>query len=590
MTQSEQASKLLRGAGTSFVNGSPLIAALLAPAATLYDIPALSQYWYRLDTQPVPDPRASLIISALSLACSVAANALLIIRFTVRLPQTWRRATMVSTVGWILKTALSVSNVIVFGATKRNGPGFSYAEGFWCAIMSTILSGLVALLLIINLFSMVVLRHQSAPGQMHLDGRVFLLSELTLFGLIALQALVFCKIEGWLYVDALYFTVVTFLTIGFGDFSPSTVAGQIILFPFALAGFALLSNQVALIASVSSQRTARYRQELHAIESSSATLQHSYNKEDDTPLLEAEACRLRHLDSKQRGLQGMVDLAISISVLCVFWIVSAAIYSSTEGWSYGTALYFSYVFFFTIGYGSPSPTTAAGKTVFIFWALLAVPIMTNFVVVALQTIVSQIARFLTNRTREKTEEWRSKLDEYFLPHADLVVQAKEKVEALRKHVEQSDCDSCKASTGKEDLIVISRADLLAALQESLLLEAEARSIMVDQMEPGSAPWLLLKADKNVQERHLAKMHEKHESKKIDRAAADSSLIQRVADYRQRYARWLVLGGRLMKLDGTELSTWERRHPETHRDNDGVGNGATELSSNDSSDAKLGKGR
>jgi potassium channel subfamily K len=32
-----------------------------------------------------------------------------------------------------------------------------------------------------------------------------------------------------------------------------------------------------------------------------------------------------------------------------------------EGWTFGTSMYFCYVFFLTIGYGDFSPTTPAGK-------------------------------------------------------------------------------------------------------------------------------------------------------------------------------------------------------------------------------------
>lgn len=68
---------------THFANITPLIAALLAPVSTLYDIPALSQPWYSLDGATLPDPRASLILSSVSLALSVIANVLLVLRFSV---------------------------------------------------------------------------------------------------------------------------------------------------------------------------------------------------------------------------------------------------------------------------------------------------------------------------------------------------------------------------------------------------------------------------------------------------------------------------------------------------------------------------
>jgi len=48
-------------------------------------------------------------------------------------------------------------------------------------------------------------------------------------------------------VDGLYFSVVTMLTIGFGDFLPTTTATKVILFPFTILVIAQLANQVGMI-------------------------------------------------------------------------------------------------------------------------------------------------------------------------------------------------------------------------------------------------------------------------------------------------------------------------------------------------------
>jgi hypothetical protein len=47
-------------------------------------------------------------------------------------------------------------------------------------------------------------------------------------------------VEGWRYLDSLYFTVVTITTIGYGDFAPATDTGKIItiIFPFLGIGLA----------------------------------------------------------------------------------------------------------------------------------------------------------------------------------------------------------------------------------------------------------------------------------------------------------------------------------------------------------------
>lgn len=60
------------------------------------------------------------------------------------------------------------------------------------------------------------------------------LGELGLFCVLALEALIFSKIEGWSFFDGLYFSLVVSLTIGYGDFSPTHASTKVLLFPFAI--------------------------------------------------------------------------------------------------------------------------------------------------------------------------------------------------------------------------------------------------------------------------------------------------------------------------------------------------------------------
>jgi CBS domain containing-hemolysin-like protein len=42
------------------------------------------------------------------------------------------------------------------------------------------------------------------------------------------------RAQGWTYFDALYFTVITTATIGFGDYIPHTVGGKILTMIYAI--------------------------------------------------------------------------------------------------------------------------------------------------------------------------------------------------------------------------------------------------------------------------------------------------------------------------------------------------------------------
>ncbi|MBI1299881.1 two pore domain potassium channel family protein [bacterium] len=58
--------------------------------------------------------------------------------------------------------------------------------------------------------------------------------------LLALGTLFYRMIEGWSWLDSLYFCVITLATVGYGDFSPQTAAGKIFTMIYIFLGIGLL--------------------------------------------------------------------------------------------------------------------------------------------------------------------------------------------------------------------------------------------------------------------------------------------------------------------------------------------------------------
>jgi hypothetical protein len=66
-------------------------------------------------------------------------------------------------------------------------------------------------------------------------------------GILLLGTWFYAKVEDWRALDALYFTITTLTTVGYGDFSPKTDAGKIFTIFYIFVGIGLLSGFIILL-------------------------------------------------------------------------------------------------------------------------------------------------------------------------------------------------------------------------------------------------------------------------------------------------------------------------------------------------------
>ena len=70
--------------------------------------------------------------------------------------------------------------------------------------------------------------------------------------LLALQlvagAIFYSQVEGWRWIDALYFCVATLTTVGYGDLTPVTDLGKIFTMIYLVTGIGLFVSFGALVA------------------------------------------------------------------------------------------------------------------------------------------------------------------------------------------------------------------------------------------------------------------------------------------------------------------------------------------------------
>ena len=58
--------------------------------------------------------------------------------------------------------------------------------------------------------------------------------------IIAIGTVVYRLLEGWSWIDSIYFCVITLTTIGYGDFSPQTDAGKLFTIFYILVGLGII--------------------------------------------------------------------------------------------------------------------------------------------------------------------------------------------------------------------------------------------------------------------------------------------------------------------------------------------------------------
>lgn len=150
--------------------------------------------------------------------------------------------------------------VIVFGIQHSVKDGFTKSEGFWMTICSTIVSTLTNLTLVWDFvrtpnFAKAgkwVRAFYKSRAESHLGSgitpkqRSLVIITMIFLIYIALGALISSLMMNLTFINGLFFTIVTTLTIGFGDIVPITAAQRFVVCLYAVFGIIILSAGIRL--------------------------------------------------------------------------------------------------------------------------------------------------------------------------------------------------------------------------------------------------------------------------------------------------------------------------------------------------------
>ncbi|KAL1611439.1 hypothetical protein SLS59_000158 [Nothophoma quercina] len=401
----------------------PLIAGTFGPMANAFSICALPEKW-RVYIPPgkdeghgltVEDPKWLIAINSVSLVFALVANMFLLLNMARRVSFTVAQPiTLVGfyTASFLLMALVGVASSSVFRLEPRQEHALSQAYYY-----AMIASGLYFIIASLTLFTIYGAYKGRYPKEFRLSPsqRTLMLQTIGFMFYLLLGALVFAEIEGWNFLDGVFYADFTLLTVGIGgEFVPITHTARSLLFPYAIGGLVTVGLVIGSIRSLILEH-GKQKMAARFTEIKRERVLASYNDKTKTIKLgwfsqmeyfqkglsesqkrEQEFRVMRKIQEHSERNRRYTSLAISSTAALLLWFLGALVFMYAEkpqGWTYFGSLYFAYTSLLTIGYGDLVPQSNAGKAFFVFWSLLAVPTLTILISNMGDTIIKEFKDF-----------------------------------------------------------------------------------------------------------------------------------------------------------------------------------------------------
>ena len=355
-----------------------------------------------------------IAVNGISLVLALGANLALLlnmgrkISFSIALP--------ITIIGWYIASVLLIALVACAPSRLQlpSPPDHAFTQAFYYAIMAAVLYFIVSSLLVVTVYG-ALKGHYSRGFKLTMSQRSLMLQTIAFLIYLMGGAAVWARIEEWKFLDALYWADFTLLTIGIGDYAPTTHLGRSLLFPYAIGGIIILG---LLIGSIRSLVLERGKQKVGARMIEKQRQKHLKKMDPDTarvkltPLSdgkdrtsdgktererrEEEFNLMRKIQYKAEQGRRWTSLIVSAAAWLFLWLVGAVVFwkaETNQDWTYFQSLYFAYTSLLTIGYGDFRLFSNSGKPFFVFWSLLAVPTLTILISNMGDTIIKAIRDF-----------------------------------------------------------------------------------------------------------------------------------------------------------------------------------------------------
>ncbi|KXN85052.1 Outward-rectifier potassium channel TOK1 [Leucoagaricus sp. SymC.cos] len=197
-----------------------------------------------------------LALNIISLVLAILANLLLLFNFAKRIP--YRIAQPFTITFWYLSFIFLLIPICIAHTTLlHESPTYTLSQSYYYAFIACILYFIISTLLLLNVLgaSKPFQAYSPSFSQLSTPQRTLMLQTILFSTYLALMGGVFAAIEGWDFVDGVYWADYTLLTIGFGsDFPVMRTAGRMLLLPFAAVGIVFVGLIVSSVRALVLER------------------------------------------------------------------------------------------------------------------------------------------------------------------------------------------------------------------------------------------------------------------------------------------------------------------------------------------------
>lgn len=287
-------------------------------------------------------------INAAQLAIALISNLFLLLNMARRVR--FSIAQPVTIIGWYISSfALVGLTATASGPLKLTSPpDHALSQAFYYAVIAAGLYFIVASLMVVTVVGAYMGRYDK-DFNLTMSQRTLMLQTISFLVYLLGGATVYARIEGWAFLDAVYFADFTLLTVGIGDIAPTSDLGRGLLFPYAIGGIIILGLVIGSIRSLVLERgkaklgarmvekerrmilKKMQRKKAHILvpihnedavlsrESSNSGLTERQRREEEFNLM-------RKVQDRATTRRRWTSLAVSASTWFALWFVGAAIF------------------------------------------------------------------------------------------------------------------------------------------------------------------------------------------------------------------------------------------------------------------------